>query len=262
MKESDVKYLAGLLDADGSLGFAFVPVEDKWRVYLRLTLVAAESVDKGGKFLKSLPSDTGMGKLYSKDYGNGWARRNDWVVYKWSDLNKLLPRIIKHMVVKGRHWQWMFQQATALRGKQITQEEKNLLESARKESRKHSGPEKPKKHPTWAWVAGYLDGDGSFLNKYNKKKKHRAMRVNATSHVNDSVGLELLQHAFGGLIYDVSPSIKRWQQNLGYANSSFALSFLTKIVKHSRLKKHKIESLIHNHRQRLIEKTPSGEETV
>lgn len=262
MKESQVKYLAGLLDADGCLGFHFTKVEDKWRVYLRLTLVAAESVDKDGKFIKALPSETGMGRVQTTEYGNGWSRRNDWVVSKWSDQNKLLPRIIKHMVVKGRHWQWMYEQAHSLRGQQITHREKELLVEASKESRKFSGPVKPKNHPTWAWIAGYLDGDGSFQNKYNKKKKHQAMRVNATSHKNDSVGLELLQKAFGGLIYQPSPNIMRWQQNLGYANTSFAKKFLSKIVTHSRLKKYKIERLLHNHRQRLIEKTPTGEETV
>lgn len=42
--ESEIKYLAGLLDADGVLSFQFV---DK-ACYLNLQLAASESIDKHG----------------------------------------------------------------------------------------------------------------------------------------------------------------------------------------------------------------------
>ena len=258
MNESWFKYMAGLLDADGSLSFQFAKTKEGFGVYLRLVLVAAESVDREGKFIKSLPFGSVVTTPHEK-----WATRNDWVVTKRNELELLLPRIMKHMVIKGAHWQRMYDRWVALRGQKISEQDCVVLKQFSKDSREHAGPIKAKNHPTWAWIAGYLDGDGSYVNKYDHKKKYTRMIVNATAHKNDRISLDLLYKAFGGTISEVKgTNILRWQRGLGYNNHQFAVSFLQKIVKHSQLKKYKIEQILYNHSQRLNVNTSTEEVIV
>jgi hypothetical protein len=65
--------------------------------------------------------------------------------------------------------------------------------------------------------------------------------------------LEFIQRSFGGHVVEQgqSPNVKLWKRSLGYQNRDFALRFLPNLAKHSRLKRHKIEMMIHHHRQRL-----------
>jgi hypothetical protein len=250
MNESLVKYLAGLLDADGCLSFDPSHGYDKHvRVSLRLGLVAADSIDRNG-FIASLPELTGMGKTHRT-----YDRYTTWLVCHRSDLEKLLPRVIKHMVIKARHWQWMLEfwrnYRTQERGRKfLTQDEWRALRDEYKQSRRtRVGPIKPKNRPTWAWLAGYLDGDGCFSFRTSKNKN---MRLSVTAHADDAAVLHFLQTAFGGTVKPGKrPTIKVWWRGLGPQNASFAIRFLPKLVKHSRLKKHKIEQMIHFHRQRL-----------
>lgn len=250
MNESLVKYLAGLLDADGSLRFDSHKGQDgRVRLGLKLDLVAAEHIDRNG-FVPSLPELTGFGKCYKRDV------YNYWVVCNRADLEMLLPRLIKHMVVKAQHWNWLFEFWREFRSqekgqKSISLKEWEVLAQASKESRKlRVGPLKPKKHPTWAWVAGFLDGDGCYSFRTSRNNN---MRISVTAHITDISVLEFLQEAFGGTIRNNSRSdnIKVWWRGIGPANSSFALRFLPKVAKHARFKRHKIDQMIHWHRQRL-----------
>jgi hypothetical protein len=133
----------------------------------------------------------------------------------------------------------------------MTVDEFRVLAQASKESRKlNVGPIKPKNHPTWAWLAGYLDGDGCYSFRTSKNKN---MRLSVTAHITDVSVLEFLQRSFGGTIKKNSrtDSVRVYWLGLGPSKRSFALRFLPKLVKHSRLKKHKIEQMIAFHRQRL-----------
>src|SRR5262245_28538446 len=101
MNESLVKYLAGLMDADGSLSFKFRRDDNKpHRFYMAmlLTLHSSEAVDTKG-FVPSLPDLTGFGGFSSYKSPLG----KDKLYYRWetgktSQLEMLLPRLIKHMV--------------------------------------------------------------------------------------------------------------------------------------------------------------------
>jgi hypothetical protein len=259
INESLVKYLAGLLDADGSLSFNFRRVrdhhtEDRYFIGLMLRLASSEAVDKNG-FIRTLPALCGMGTVVSRGEK---AACFDWSVADRADLEMLLPRLIKHMVLKARHWQWMLDTWRMARanGKTCTPEERERLTLTAKESRRRNvGPLKPKNHPTWAWLAGYLDGDGyySYRHRIQNGYENWNISVSACAHVNDIVVLEFLQRSFGGLIVPQgqSDSVKIWKRPLGCSNRSFALQFLPKLARHSRLKRHKIDAIIHHHRQRL-----------
>src|SRR5438105_188031 len=102
MNESLVKYLAGLLDADGCL--AVCPnrsYDDRVRFSIRITLAAADVIDRKG-FVASLPQLTGFGSVHHQ-----LGKYTYWAVTHRADLEMLLPRVIKHMVIKAQHWQWL-----------------------------------------------------------------------------------------------------------------------------------------------------------
>lgn len=162
------------------------------------------------------------------------------------------------MVIKAKHWKELYIKYTELKGIDVSQQEDSLKEFS-KISRNNTGPLKPKNHPTWAWVAGYLDGDGCYTFKKNQ------IHVGAIAHIKDVCALELLYKAFGGSLYKEMPDNTRlWRHGLGKSQSSFAKMFLTNVVKHSRLKKHKIEQMLnfHNQPQRLNESTSKDEVIV
>ena len=260
MKETLVKYLAGLMDADGSLSLMFTKYEkadDAYFLRLRLSLASSDAVDRLG-FVDRLHEETGMGGVFR--YGSNNQFKN-WTVLKRSDLEMLLPRLIKHMVVKGKHWQWLLdvwrEQRSGKRGGAFvtTEEVVSLREASKKSRLENAGPVKPKNHPSWAWLAGYLDGDGWYRCKRVGSGKWQ-IHVGAVAHENDIAVLNFLQTAYGGAIYahgQHSPHVKIWRHNLGAKDMSFAFMFLGNVAKHSRLKRDKIDQIISYHRQRLSE---------
>lgn len=265
MNESLVKYLAGLLDADGALSFVFANKDEagSYTMGLLIYLCASEGIDKNG-FVKDLPNITGMGNasvIHPKDtvICGKTAKQahniNVWQVAKRADLEMLLPRVIKHMVIKAKHWQWLLDVWRKNRGARVSAELKEALVAASKESRRtNAGPIKPKNHPTWAWLAGYLDGDGSYVCSSNNRRGYTQwkIQVSAVAHVNDRCALDFLRQAFGGEIYkdNRSPALL-WRRMLGYQNRSFAEQFLPNLAKHSRFKRDKIDAILNHHRQRL-----------
>jgi hypothetical protein len=86
------------------------------------------------------------------------------------------------------------------------------------------------------------------------------MKVGAVAHINDAHVLEFIKAAHGGSIvkHGQTESCLKWLVGVGKQNRSFALSFLPNLVRHSRLKKHKIERMIHHHQQRLSVLSPTG----
>jgi hypothetical protein len=261
MQESLFKYLAGLCDADGSLSFNFRRDQnrpDRFFFGLLFHLSASDAVDRNG-FVASLPEVTGFGSVVRDG-----ARKQfvTWKIAKRSDVEMLLPRLIKHMMLKARHWQWMLDYWRDHRGqgyseRTVSEEERASLTAACKESRRmRMGPVKSRNHPAWGWLAGYLDGDGCYTHRENFAKSNGywqlSSNVSAVAHVDDIFVLELLQKSFGGTIVDhgKSDNVKVWRRALGFPNRDFALRFLPKLAKHSRLKKYKIEEMISYMRER------------
>lgn len=254
MKEELIKYLAGLLDADGSLSFTFKGDPNRSGhnfIGLSLQLASSDAVDHHG-FIDTLPEVVGMGTV--NRYG-AKSQFKTWRVSKRADVEMLLPRLIKHMVIKARHWQWLLDQWRDRRRTTCSDEERDVLKAESKKSRLNAGPLKPKNHPTWAWVAGYLDGDGTYSYRKNLCNGYWQWTINvsAVAHRNDIVSLEFLQNAFGGRIVPQgqSPDVIIWKRSLGYQNRSFAEQFLPNLAKHSRMKRHKIDAILNHHRQRL-----------
>ena len=268
LNESLIKYLAGLLDADGSLSFQFRlgrNTTDHYYLGLMLALHSSKAVDFH-RFMETLPGLTGMGTFHKEGEQEQFYK---WIVASRADLEMILPRLIKHMVVKAKHWQWMLELWREKRGSLISVEERDALAAQAKESRRtRKGPLKPKNHPTWAWLAGFLDGDGWYTNKLHKNgiykgkpQQSRHMLVGAVSHREDAHVLDFIMKAHGGSIreHGQTKSCLCWTRSLGKQNRDFALKFLPQLVRHSHLKRHKIEIMIaHHHQQRLSASSPAG----
>ena len=265
--ETDIKYLAGLLDADGSLHFHFRRYKDRYNVTLKLVLQQSESIDPDGKFVEWLGGFGGFTQhiqISSNDHPN-WSDANRWTVTNIAELRMLLPRLTKHMVIKAKHWQAMLTKLESIYGNSVTEEEMAELKEFAKTSRKNVGSLKPKKHPTWAWVAGYLDGDGCYYMRTRKKgtRVHKELLVRIVAHDDDVCSLQLLHKAFKGrLRKETNENTHSWTRNLGNADRAFAMKFLAKMARHSRLKKHKIQQMIHHHSQRLTDSTSTEEVIV
>lgn len=248
--ETEKKYLAGLLDADGCLTYSY----NNGYLALSMQLSASESIDREGKYLKYLSSK--VGRLYTRKRDDNWAVQNEWVIRKRSDLEKFIPHVAKHMVVKGAKWQHMLETFRKYKGLGIS---KGELETLREEADQHKGSIRFKKHPTWAWTAGYIDGDGWYLKR--ERGKHVEQHVGVVSHPEHPEGVELLHKAFGGVL-KLDRGHLRWIRNLGSRDKQFTISFLKKMVNHTHLKKWKIEQLLSTHSQRLSDLTPTGDAIV
>lgn len=253
LKENDIKYLAGLLDADGSLSLT----HNNGYLGLVLNLELAESCDKDGKYLNYLGQFGG--NLYTRKREENWSRTNTWSVCKRSELEMIIPRLIKHMVIKARHWEFILGLFRQYKGVLISDSEYQLLLEESYKSRLTSGPLKPKNHPTWAWVAGYLEGDGWFMIR--NRARQTEIQTGAVCQMSDVIALQLLQKAFGGILKE-DRGYMRWIRNLGPRDASFAIRFCRKLVQHSKLKTHKIEQILAFHSQRLNKSTPTGDVIV
>src|SRR5690606_25118626 len=136
------------------LSFHFSPYNDKFNVSLKLVLQQSESIDKGGKFIKWLNEFGGFIQRINISQNNpNWSDANRWTVTSNSELNMIIPRLTKHMVIKAKHWQGMLDRYNSIYRRSVTLSEMNELKEFAKTSRQNVGPLKDKKHPTWAWVA-------------------------------------------------------------------------------------------------------------
>jgi hypothetical protein len=271
MNETLVKYLAGILDADGSVNFNFVnPTKDErnlCNLSLKISLSSSDAIDVHG-FVMRLPELTGFGT--SSPFGEK-EQFNRWTVTSRRDLEMLVPRLVKHMAVKARHLQRMLDKWKEKRGVFLSEAEREGLLEFSRSSRADAGPLKPKNFPSWAWLAGYLDGNGSYragLCKSGKYKGNQYFRmqcsVHASCHKGDVAVLEFIQKAHGGYIkpHSLSENCMVWERNLGKSQHSFAVRFLPKLVRHSHLKRHKIEQMLSFHHQQRPSVLTSAEEAT
>lgn len=254
MKETDIKYLAGLLDADGSFFFNY----SANRAYLTIALDLSTGIDKDCEYTNWLCKEVGVKpSIHKRELNAKDSMSIKIVISKRSAIETLVPRLIKYLVIKGGHLNRLYSKWQEVRGRRLTDEEIEELKEFTKTSRKEVGPVKAKEWLPKAYVAGFLDGDGCYI----MKKSSGTYNVNTISHLDDRIVADLLFKQYGGKLYFQEDWI-RWRHPLGRTNKSFAIKFLRDMHRHSRLKRHKIEQFLHYHSQRLTEEPPTGEVIV
>lgn len=246
MKETDIKYLAGLLDADGSMFFNYTDN----RVYLTIALDLSTGIDKDMKYTNWLCNELDITPHISKRELNAKDSFSIKItISKRTTLEKLVPRILKYLVIKGKHLDRLFSKYKELRGSKLSDNEITELKEFVVLSRKDVGPIREKSWLPKAYVSGFIDGDGC----YHMKKSSGTYNVSTVSHINDRIVADLLYKQYGGRIHYQEDWI-RWIHPLGKQSKDFAIPFLRDMHRHSRLKKWKIEQFLNYHLQRLTDK--------
>lgn len=231
-KHSEVinKILAGYLDADGSVGI----VRNTKRHQLRISLTQAAVNDPDFEILRAFHKFYKLGTLtYRVSNNPKESSRCDWKLGT-KDTIKLYNLVAHHMIVKGKEFEKILDIWT-----NFAEEPFELVTSLLKEARKLEGPIKKKKHPSWAWMAGYIAGDGHLCCRLGRKRKKFDKKVNKYYNMtynelyvvitgNKRKPLEFLKENFKGSIYDKGTYFQ-WRRSLGKGHLSFSENFLISI---------------------------------
>lgn len=243
------KYVAGLIDADGSLSLNFAFYSGYYNTRLSMILVQSFSNDPDGELIRSIRDYYNLGTIcYRTLEAENQSSQIMWMLGT-KDTKILFNRIGKHLRIKGTHFDNLIWLVDQLRGVRIKEEHLLELRDYSKCSRKNSKWLKHPKHLSWAWVAGYLDGDGHYRcrigrTRYNKTddrfQESNELSVTVTCHQEDSHIVDFLKVCFKGHTRD-SGEYKSWRRSLGVNNKSFSLPFLKKMRMYSCLyKKYKV----------------------
>lgn len=236
------KYVAGLIDSDGSI----ILRRDHGYLGLRVTITSIDA-----QLLVALRIHYKLGSTYFKE---------DYKVCVWELSKKdsliLLGRLKKHLLIKGKLAEFSIYITKEISKINQTQwlELKSCFSKLRRDTRWIKHP----KHPAWAWLAGFLDGDG-YYRFYQRKRFHKGR---GTTYFNNTLEVGCLQHQskkylldflvlhLGGRVHirkkDGHPA---WIRALGKGHSSFSVDFLRKMRKYSCIprKYAKIESMLEFH---------------
>lgn len=238
--ESLNKYLAGMIDGDGSI--QLIPAKNKYGIkpYLTVTLVQSTVYPKAQETMEHLFDHYGYGNLH---YESGDSTLIRWCINGDAALS-LLNTIKKHLVVKGQHADRLIEKYLSYKGhgNNINLDDTKTLEELAdfvRWSRDNTGPIKPKNYPAKAWLAGYLDSDGS-ITRYTTTPD-----IKFNCHKRDKSALELIQKAYGREIKEVKdrPNEISLVYYIG-KNKPLAQKLLVPLLKFLRIKKWKAEQAL------------------
>lgn len=237
------KYLAGLLDADGSLSFQFHTGYDRPRLVLKLSQSSVTARGKGVEVLRQLCHEHyQIGYIRVESNTNGGNSSAVWRVTKLKDIETLFNHVLKHMIIKPRHWQRMLAIVKAPPRKRAS-----VLHRWSKLSRRDTGPLKPKNFASLGWVAGFIDGDGCLT--YNPKKM---FAFQACGHMIDSPAANYLSQYWNTdwiIKHESQPHLWKMYVNLGKSNRP-KLDKLRALVPHLRMKRWNAEQILAYHSSR------------
>ena len=229
------KILAGYIDSDGTIA---LKVNSK---YLNINVILSQAAvnDPDFEILRAFHKFYGLGNLQFRFSDNEKeSSRCDWKLGV-QDTLKLFNLIGKHLVVKGTLFRDLIEIYKSFIGIKISDEDYREVYEKQSILRKTTGPLKRHKHPSWAWLAGYIAGDGHLgcrlnrkRNKYDKKvNKYYDMTFNElfVDIVSDIRSpLEFLKEHFKGSIYDKETHF-HWKRSLGKGHIDFSEDFLSKL---------------------------------
>lgn len=220
MSKLSEKYIAGFLDADGTV---YLQVRKGWRPTLFVGFSQKTSKDE---VLKCIQEEHGGSLSIVKINGGLYSR----LTFCGKNAKKLLSRVCKHLVIKKHYAHVCLEESE----KKVADAEK--LKAYLKEQRRQRSYPLPK-HPTRKWTAGYFDGDGCLSVSSIQKPFGQAYIV---AHVAcsdfDTEGIEILKNFFGGAIHDMrNGRCRQWILSLGAPSK--AKKFLGYFGKHCIVKR-------------------------
>lgn len=261
------KYLAGLIDADGSFFLYFLKGRsgETYTPYCFFSLSLSESSDKDFILLKALRDFYNLGKV-TVQLRDG-VRVGHWHLAS-RETRILSNKILKHLRLKAKHLDNLLWVQEELRGVKLSEENVEELKDFSKCSRINSTWLKEPKHPSWTWLAGFLDGDGHYRCRVNRKvfvkrdgqfRNHNQLVISATSCDSDRSILDFISNHIGGSV-KYSSGYPTWTMGLGRSSEKRSLPFLKQMRKYSclRLKYSIIEDMIKFHEDKSQRLSESG----
>jgi hypothetical protein len=196
------KYLAGFIDADGYIGIrSRIGARPDCEIQVSQRILYREPIDavvaEFGGFSRIRVIDGG--EYVSADLRGGNAV-------------KLLERLAKYAVVKGP---WMRAALELVRHAEIhrTAEQVASFRDVWKQIKRESSHTE-KNFPSRKWLAGYIDGDGTFTVKVCPKTGYAYPHVSVLSEPHMDVGIRLIEKAFGGNLCKLSTGNAQWTLHL------------------------------------------------
>jgi len=237
-KHSEVvnKILAGYIDSDGTVSIH----RNEGTLRISLTLSQAAVNDPDFEILRAFHKFYGLGTLHFRFSDvEGESSRCDWKL-SIADTIKLFNLLGKHLIVKGTLLRDCIKLYEENKGKKLSDAEYEVICNTRDTLRSSSGPLKRKKHPSWAWLAGYIAGDGHLCCRLNRKRRKYDKKVDKYYDmtynelyvviVSDIRGpLDFLMEHLNGSVYAVKDSYFQWKRSLGKGNLKFSEEFLSKL---------------------------------
>lgn len=221
------KYIAGFLDADGSIGISWRG--GKYKPQLTLSFSQKTSQDE---VLHLIQKDLG-GMIRTKMVGKTCYSE---LCLRDKPAVMALNRIKKYLVVKRRYADVCLQHVEA----GVPREDwKDLAKQLKVERRVRSLP--LPKHPTRKWLAGYFDGDGCVYGNSAKGRGKAIIELSIASSDYDTEGLEIIHKVFGGGIYQQKNGIRIWKL---FPPPSKLIEFFEFFGAHSVVKKDQIDFIL------------------
>jgi hypothetical protein len=199
------KYIAGFLDADGSIGVQFVAASSRPQLWIDFS----QNLEQD-EVLHLIHEELGVGSICvrTSNMGTQYSSLN----LRGANAYMLLSRIGQYLVVK-RHFASV---VCDLYRRSVRKEEIPRITEYLKVHRMMRSDPLPV-YPSARWVAGYLDGDGCLsVTRIRKPFGQAQIQLHVAADVRKTEGLELLCKAYGGNIYDMRGGrCKQWSLNLG-----------------------------------------------
>lgn len=231
------KYVAGLIDTDGNISLFFYKTRttNKQKVSVSLNLTQSAVNDPDFEALRAIQSFYNLGSFnVSIPTEESHHSIGQWTL-RDRESKILFNRLGKHLRTKGRHFEnliWISNEHKDVDDipECVVEELKDFSKCSRRETSWLKMP----KHLSWAYVAGVIAGNGSIkLKTIRDGHNYPEMVVTVANQKCDIGTLELLKRDFRGNIYcHKTADYCTWERNLGISDSSFAVDFLSKLVRY------------------------------
>ena len=220
------KYIAGFLDADGSIHLHCV--KDTWKPQINVSFSQKSGRDEVLQLIQQrfggiLTSETIKGASYARLDIRG-------------KLAKMMLNVIaRHLVIKRHYAYALLEREQAVIG------DRDQLRQWMKEQRRLRSLPLPN-FPSRKWLAGYFDGDGCVSVTRITPMGAAYLVATIACADYDTEGLEIIQKNFGGVIYDMAQGrCRQWRL---LAQPSKAKDFFGYFGKHSIVKRQEVEFVL------------------
>lgn len=214
------KYLAGFFDADGHIS---VRARKGARPDLEFSL--AQRVEYRA------PLDYAQ-MLFGGVIRERYDGRHLELQLRSGPARKAMERLKKYMVLKRHHAEDMLKlvdDSEVLHTDEEVQQVRQRVKAIRQ-----AGAQKVPNFPSRKWLAGYVDGDGSFNVKVCKKTGYAYPTLSILAATNYTVGVQIIKNSFGGKTCQLGENT---QYSIQLSQPSKAASLLEYFAKHLYIKK-------------------------